>query len=247
MMPRTKTKPLAGPWLRRFAFTLSLIAYAAPAFQAHALSALQGIPGSGEPAGAAAEKPAEEPAPGLPSPDPLVKPAPAGDQGADAPKPLNGGKPAEAIYDINTVPEAVRKTRQLIVEAAASGNIEQLRPLLGSGAKATDVSVGETAGDPVNTLKELAGDPDGIEILSSILNIMATGFVHVSAGTPDEAYVWPYFAAKPLNTLTPPEKVELMRIVTAGDYQDMLDFGTYSFFRIGIAPDGTWKFFRSGE
>jgi hypothetical protein len=122
-----------------------------------------------------------------------------------------------------------------------------LRPLLGTGAKATDISVGGTAGDPINTLKELAGDAEGIEILSSILNIMATGFVHVSPGTPDEAYVWPYFAAKPLNTLTPPEKVELMRIVTSGDYQDMLDFGSYSFFRIGIAPDGSWKFLRSGE
>lgn len=239
-----RKKPLFGAWLWRTVFLLSLATAALHSTQAQALSELMGIPGSED---AEAPQPSEQPDTGLPLPDPLVNSAPANARDPDAPKPLNGGKPAVVIYDVNTVPEAVRKTRQLIVEAAASGNIEQLRPLIGTGAKATDISVGETAGDPINTLKELAGDPDGIEILSSILNIMATGFVHVSPGTPDEAYVWPYFAAKPVKTLTPPEKVELMRIVTSGDYQDMLDFGTYSFFRIGISPDGTWKFLRSGE
>jgi hypothetical protein len=240
-------KPLAGAWLRRSAFLLSLILAATPAVQAHALSELREIPGSEGPDGPSPDEQEDlSDEPGLPSPDPLVNGSSTG-QASQPAKPLDDGKPVEVLHDIEKVPEPVRKTRQLIVEAAASGDINQLRPLLGSGAKATDVAVGETAGDPVNTLKELAGDPDGIEILSTILNIMGSGFVHVSPGTPDEAYVWPYFAAKPLANLTPPEKVELMRIVTAGDYQDMLDFGSYSFYRIGIAPDGTWKFFRSGE
>ena len=228
--------------IRHGLFAAGLVAVLLPAANAHALSALQGLPGSEGQTEQTTTPGASQPSqPGLPLPDPLVN----GD--AAASKPLNGGKPAETIYDIDKAPEPVRRMRQLIVEAAASGDIQQLRGLLGSGATATEVSVGSTAGDPVNTLKELAGDPDGIEMLSNILNIMSTGFVHVSAGTPDEAYVWPYFAAKPLNSLTPPEKVELMRIVTAGDYQDMLDFGTYSFYRIGISPDGKWKFIRAGE
>lgn len=215
-----------------------------PVGPAHALSALQDMPGSN---GQSDDQPKEDApaAPGLPLPDPLV-----GDTSTtETPTalPLNGGKPAEAIYDESKLPEAVRKTRQLLVEAAASGDIERLRPLIGSGSAATEISVGDTAGDPINTLKELAGDDQGIEILSSFLNILATGFVHVDVGTAKEAYVWPYFAARPLNALTAPEKVELMRIVTAGDYQDMLDFGTYSFFRIGIAPDGKLLFIRSGE
>ena len=42
---------------------------------------------------------------------------------------------------------------------------------------------------------------------------------HIDAGTPDEAYVFPYFAGKPLNTLTPPEKVELLRIEGHTDSQ----------------------------
>ncbi len=232
--------------LRPLLFALCLGAALAPALDAIALSALKDLPGA--PLPGASSQPSSPPAgqPGLPLPDPLISGG-GTDTDSGTSKPLNGGKPAAAIYDISTVPEPVRKMRQMIVEAAASGDIERLRPLLGTGAGATEVSVGDTAGDPVNTLKEQAGDSDGIEILSSILNIMGSGFAHVSVGTPDEAYVWPYFAAKPLNTLTPPEKVELMRIVTAGDYADMVDFGTYSFFRIGISPDGKWKFFISGE
>lgn len=210
-----------------------------------ALSALKDMPGSN---GQSEEQPAEDaPAtPGLPLPDPLIG---AGSNTSDGTTqiPLNGGKPAEAVHDESKLPEAVRRTRQLLVEAAASGDIERLRPLIGDGKSATEISVGETAGDPINTLKELAGDDQGVEILSSFLNILATGYVHVDVGTAKEAYVWPYFAARPLGSLTPPEKVELLRIVTAGDYQDMLDFGTYSFFRIGIAPDGKLSFIRSGE
>lgn len=242
--------PFSGTWMRRAVFLAVLLIGNVSPFQAHALSALKDFAGGMEKDDVPAEQaaPAEE-SPALPTPDLPTGSTPAGDANAnsDVSKTLNGGRPAEVIRDIATVPEAVRRTRQLIVEAAASGDIQQLRPMIGTGAKATEISVGDSSSDPIDTLKELAGDPDGIEILSSILNIMGSGFVHVSVGTPDEAYVWPYFAAKPLNTLTPPEKVELMRIVTAGDYQDMLDFGTYSFFRIGIAPDGTWKFFRSGE
>ena len=240
------------PPIRRGLLMLALALAILPVRESHALSALKDIPGAnGKQQNTPSAPDANE---GLPTPDPLINNGSDDsvvDDGSEetgpAPKPLNDGKPAPAIYDTSTLPAPVLKMRQALVEAAASGDIERLRPLLGSGKDSTEISVGETAGDPVNTLKELAGDNDGIEILSSMLNIMATGFVHVSVGTPDEAYVWPYFAAKPLNALTPPEKVELMRIVTAGDYQDMEDFGSYNFYRIGISPDGKWKFFSAGE
>jgi hypothetical protein len=35
--------------------------------------------------------------------------------------------------------------------------------------------------------------------------------------------------------------------VTGSDYKDMLAFGTYSFFRVGISPDGRWQFFVTGR
>jgi hypothetical protein len=43
------------------------------------------------------------------------------------------------------------------------------------------------------------------------------------------------------------QRVELFRIVTGADYKDMVEFGAYAFYRVGIAPDGTWHFFVSGD
>jgi hypothetical protein len=239
--------------------TTALVAPARPAF---ALSELKHQPGE------VPQKPAEETdkaapvedkqddaAPlELPLPDPLIRrnqavTEPAGEEPAvtDDEKPEEAQTPVEVLYDINKAPEAVRRMRELIVEAAASGDIERLRPLLGKGVTETQVSIVETEEGPVETLKGQSGDSDGIEVLAILLDVLATGFVHVGQGTPDEMYVWPYFAEKPLAGLTPPEKVELLRIVTAGDYADMQEFGSYNFYRVGITPDGQWKFFITGD
>ncbi|MEZ2129114.1 hypothetical protein AAE028_15295 [Sinorhizobium sp. CB9] len=213
---------------------------------AYALSELHTIPGQAE-AQAANEKgeaPPSEPA--MPSPDPLVNQEQSGDMTPSAQESDNS-KPVEVIYDISKVPEPVRHLREMMVEAAASGDIERLRPLMSPGPNQTQVMVGEASDDPVSTLKDLSGDSEGMEILAIMLDILSTGFVHVGQGTPDEMYVWPYFAEKDLKTLSPPEKVELLRIVTAGDLSDMLEFGGYNFYRIGITPDGKWKFFTAGD
>lgn len=183
---------------------------------------------------------------GLPLPDPLIN-RDADGAGAAQKAHADDSKPVEVIRDIDKAPEPVRRMRELIVEAAASGDIERLRPLMNPGPNQTQVAVGETADDPIEFLKSLSGDEDGIEILAILLDIISTGFVHVGQGTADEMYVWPYFAEKSITTLSPPEKVELLRIVTAGDFSDMLEFGGYNFYRIGITPDGQWKFFVAGD
>ena len=41
-------------------------------------------------------------------------------------------------------------------------------------------------------------------------------------------YVWPYFARYPIDKLTPPQLVELFKLVFAGDYQTMLADGGIS-------------------
>ena len=244
-------------------FVLAITASPGTGTSAFALSELKQIPGQttqeqperdGGPT--AQTPPSEEAEPDageglqLPLPDPLIRRGagdeavtePADDTAVTEPEP-----PVEVLYDITKAPEPVRSMRELIVEAAASGDIERLRPLLGKGPTQTQVSVVEGADDPVTMLKGLSGDPDGIEILAILLDVLATGFVKVDAGTPNETYVWPYFAAKSLDTLSPPEKVELLRIVTAGDFADMQEFGGYNFYRVGISPDGQWKFFVAGD
>lgn len=157
------------------------------------------------------------------------------------------GPPPEIVYNLDRLPESVRRMHRLLLEAARSGEIEKLRPLIEPGDEGTQLSFGGVDGDPIEFLKGLSGDPDGQEILAIMEEVLSAGYVRLEVGTPNELYVWPYFFAMPLDRLTPPQRVELFKIVTAGDYEDMKTFGTYIFYRLGIDPEGRWAFFVAGD
>jgi hypothetical protein len=205
----------------------------------------------------------EQDAPGIlipgdtvPPPDPLQPPPAAedtegepDDEQSDIARPSldeNGPLP-EIVYNLDRLPEPVRRMHDLIVEAAKSGEIERLRPLLGAGDDMVQLSFGDVEGDPIAFLKGLSGDPEGQELLAIMEEVLNAGFVHLEAGTPNEIYVWPYFFGIPLDKLDSRQKVELFKIVTAGDLEDMKQFGTYIFYRVGITPEGRWAFFVAGE
>jgi hypothetical protein len=143
------------------------------------------------------------------------------------------------------MPEPVRAMRQKLIDAAKSGDMEQLRALMKAQPEPPRVAAGDP-GDPIDYLKALAADADGREILAVLLEVLQSGFLHVGEGK-DELYVWPYFAGYPINALTPPQLVELYTLMTAADYEDMKSYGSYTFFRVGIAPDGRWLFFVAGD
>jgi hypothetical protein len=158
----------------------------------------------------------------------------------------DGGPPPAVEYDVSKLPAPVRRLREQIIEAALTGDIEKLRPIIEANQEPPLVSFND-ADDPIDHLKTLAGDPEGREILAILIEVLDAGFVHVDVGTPDEMYVWPYFARYPLDSLTGPQMVELFKLLTAGDYEDMKIYGTYLFYRVGIAPNGVWKFFVAGD
>jgi hypothetical protein len=150
----------------------------------------------------------------------------------------------EIITDLSRLPAPVARTRERILTAARSGDLQALAALIEE--KKSIFSFTDEK-DPVAFWKENYPDSDGIEILSILVTILETPFVRLDEGTAQDIYVWPYFAGVPLKTLTPQQKVELFRIVTGADYKDMLAFGAYVFYRLGIAPDGTWHFFVAGD
>jgi hypothetical protein len=156
-------------------------------------------------------------------------------------------KPVTILHDPSQLPEPAQRMRRLILEAAKSGDIERLRPLLGTSTSATQLSFGDKPDDPVEFLRGLSGDDKGYEILAILLEVLESGFVEVSNGTDESLYVWPYFYAMSLDELTPEQLVELMTLATAGDYAMMQEFGAYNFFRAGITPAGEWIFFVAGD
>lgn len=205
----------------------------------------------------------------VPMPDPIQKVPPAGTEAApqdqqtepqeEAPaEPEDASNPAmphpdpeaplpEIVYDLSRLPEPVQRMRNLLVEAAKTGDIEKLRPLIGTGEDMPQISFGDVEGDPIAFLKSLSGDGEGQEILAIMEEVLSAGYVHLGEGTDEDLYVWPYFFGMPLEKLDPRQKVELFKIVTAGDYEDMKQYGTYVFYRLGITPEGRWAFFVAGD
>jgi hypothetical protein len=186
----------------------------------------------------------------------LVPPGEAGpDIGAEAPNegddtaPPAPSAPMEiptVEYDVSKLPTPVARLREQIIEAASTGDPERLRPIIDANdGEPLDLGPGQGDTDPIQYLKSQAGDEGGREILAIIIEVFEAGYVHVDVGTPDEMYVWPYFARYPVDALTPRQLVELFKLVYAGDYEDMLAYGLYTSYRAGIAPDGTWRFFLS--
>ncbi len=176
-----------------------------------------------------------------------IKPAPP-PTAADKGRPNGRFTPSttvpEIVTDLSRLPAAVARTRDRILATARTGDLQQLATLMNESKPIFSFTDDK---DPVAFWKANYPDSDGIEALSILITILETGFVRVDEGTPQEMYVWPYFVRMPLKTLTAPQRVELFRIITGADYKDMIAFGAYAFYRLGIGPDGTWHFFVAGR
>lgn len=240
--------------IKRAALAAAIAAAVAFAAQAGELRMAQN--GQPEPATPPA---LSEPAPAAPAPS--LPPAP----GTPAKKlpPIDGplsdafkghaltpdevASPPQPQFDLAALPFAARTMHQLLLEAAQAGAIEKLRPYAGVGDNMTLFSFGGVEGDPIEFLKSLSGDGEGYEILAIMQDVLQAGFVQLEAGTENEIFVWPYFHSMPIENLTPAQRVELYRLVTHDDYEDMKGFGAYNFYRVGITPDGRWQFFVAGD
>lgn len=155
-------------------------------------------------------------------------------------------KQAEVIRDVSQLPEKARKTRERILEAAKTGDLNKLVTVMQSNEVMPIFSFGGEK-DVLEFWKNSYPDSDGIEVLSILIEILEAPFVHLDKGTPQEMYVWPYFYGIALDKLSPEQKVEMFKIMTGVDYKEMQQFGAYIFYRAGISPDGVWHFFVAGD
>lgn len=155
--------------------------------------------------------------------------------------------PPQILTDLDAVPFPVKKMRQLLLDTARSGDIEKLRTYIGHGSDTTMLSLGGVEDDPIAFLKSVSGDDQGHEILAIMAEILQMPFVRLKEAEDEEVYVWPFFYGYPFEKLSPAQRVQLFSIITYGDYEEMETFGSYIFYRLGIAPDGRWRFFVAGD
>ena len=155
-------------------------------------------------------------------------------------------KKPEIHSDLSVLPERVKTMRAAILEAARTGDIEGMRPVLEMNELLPTVSFGGGQ-DPIEFWKENSADREGREYLAALVEILEMPFARTNPGTPEEMYIWPYLAQVPIKKLTPAQKVDLFQLVSPEEAKTMEDFGDYIYYRLGIGRDGTWHFFVAGD
>lgn len=180
-----------------------------------------------------------------PKDGPVAKP-PAANAGTEAPKaeaaaPESTGEAPQILYDLDALPDPVKRMLEQIIVAAQSGEIENMRPVLESNELKPMVAASHVD-DPIAFWKKASADGNGRDVLAAMLNVLAVGFVKTGTGH-DEMYVWPYFAERDLAKLTPSQEVEFYRIVPPERGVPMKEAGKYAYYRLGISPSGVWHYF----
>jgi hypothetical protein len=152
----------------------------------------------------------------------------------------------EIHTDLSTLPGPVRKMREAILEAARSGDITALHPVVEMNELKPTISFGD-ANDPIAYWKKTSGDGQGREIMAIMVEILEMPFARTDTGTSNEMYVWPYLAVLPPAKLNPAQQIDLYRLMTPDEAKNMKEFGSYIHYRLGLGPDGTWHFFVAGD
>ncbi len=166
------------------------------------------------------------------------KDAPAQPRAPAAPQ---GGAAPVVLYDFDALPDPIKNTLQHIVEAAQSGDIDEMLPVLQEN-ELPPMLAAAAVSDPIAFWKKASADGQGHDILAAMLNVFSSGFVRTGEGK-DAMYVWPYFAEMDLSKLTPAQEVELFRIVPPAQALEMKKTGKYTYYRAGIGGDGVWHYF----
>jgi hypothetical protein len=162
-------------------------------------------------------------------------PAPASDPKAPLPEVHEG---------VEGLPPLVAKMRRKILDAAYSGDMGRLKIAIQASEMPPIFSVNEI-GDPVAFLERQSGDGKGMEILAILTDVLEADWVRLDAGKPQEMYVWPAWAAIPPDRLTQAQLVKVYKILTSSDFEEMKSVNHYTFYSIGIGPDGTWHWFKT--
>ncbi len=147
----------------------------------------------------------------------------------------------KALYDFNALPDPVKRMLEQIAAAAQSGEIENMRPVFESNELKPMVATAYVD-DPIALWKKVSADGSGRDVLAAMLDVVSSGYVRMGQGD-QEMYVWPYFAETGLSGLSPSQEVELYRIVPPSLAVAMKRSGKYSYYRLGIAPNGVWHYF----
>lgn len=152
----------------------------------------------------------------------------------------------EISSDLSLLPEPVRAKREALIEAARTGDVEALRPIMDAQAHPPTVSYGDPE-DRVAYLKSTSDDAEGHQILGLMIDLLDQPFAYYPDGDGQTYYVWPYLAQLDLGTLTPEQKVDAYRLLDADQLAELQDLQAWYYWRVFISETGEWTAFVAGD
>jgi hypothetical protein len=157
------------------------------------------------------------------------------------------GMPATPV-DQPDLPDAVAATRDAIVAAATSCDIDALADLALLGDSAFEYSFGPQ-GDPRAYWTEYEGH--GLEPLRLLVGVLDIPYTVMEwtkdDGTVERWYVWPRAMATPWDEI-PEEEEEALRALVGDEAYEEYEtfFGGYAGPRVGILENGDWGYYIIG-
>jgi hypothetical protein len=143
------------------------------------------------------------------------------------------------VVQSSTLPPVVDRTRRRILAAAQARDWEALRRIIGDRPIRYTFGENVPGGAIAFWKREEARGGKPLETLAAILKLPYV----LSHGI----YFWPFAYTTPPAELTPYEVQLLSSYATKTDVAKWKAFGGYFGYRAGIAADGTWQLYVSGD
>lgn len=152
----------------------------------------------------------------------------------------------EISSDISALPEAVQITRQKLIDAARTGDIDALQTVIDAQEFPPNVSFGEPD-DAVKYLKDASDDDEGRQILGLLLDLFDQPYAFYPDSGGETYYIWPYLSEIDPNALTPEQQVDAYRLLTSEQIAELQDMGAWYYWRTFISETGEWSAFVAGD
>lgn len=152
----------------------------------------------------------------------------------------------EVSSDISALPEAVQATRQKLIDAARTGDIEALQAVIDAQEVPPNVSFGDPD-DAVKYLKDVSEDDEGRQILGLLLDLFDQPYAFYPDSGGETNYIWPYLAEMDPSALTPEQQVDTYRLLNTEQIEELKQFGGWYYWRTIITETGEWTAFVAGD